>query len=182
MNRCSRPWKTDSCLLYFYVLYSHHTQTPPSAPGPVTPTLMTGPGRYNNNSTLPQHTTPYLYAENTAYTGGRRLYIEQAADMGLGRFFCLLKITRSGKRRALKQIQDRSTPLPTLLVLTGLHENDLARIQAIYLPRMFGLSSESDLVWLPTKPSGLLRRHADVYGKGHNAIPLSEVGELILFS
>lgn len=54
--------------------------------------------------------------------------------MGLGRFFCLLKITRSGKRRALKQIQDRSTPLPTSLVFTGLHENDLARVQANELP------------------------------------------------
>lgn len=81
-------------LLYFYVLYSHQTHsyihTHLSHP-PLTGLV----GRHNCST--PHHTTPYLYAEKYRLHRRRRLYIEQAADMGLGRFFCLLKITRTDK-------------------------------------------------------------------------------------
>lgn len=71
-------------LLYFYVLYSHqthsHIHTHLSHP-PLTGLV----GRHKYCT--PHNTTPHLYAEKYRLHRRGRLYIEQAADMGLGRFF-----------------------------------------------------------------------------------------------
>lgn len=85
----------DSCLLYFYVLYSH--QTHPSTPNSATHHGLGGAIQLLHTTTK-SHTTPRQYAEKYRLHGGRSSVYRAGSRHGIGSIFlCLLKITRSDK-------------------------------------------------------------------------------------